>query len=139
MRICDFLDLCIEPGFCTVVVYDVERAEDLWKGPADEIPAELSELKVESWDIPSEAGVMTFNVAAYVETPLGASAVEWLPGADDDRPGFAKEAANHAEVRKFERRGPLLQRGRKEWQNSICAKGDRKHGYFGPGQAEKAI
>lgn len=69
MRICDFLDLCIEPGFCTVVVYDVERAEDLWKGPADEIPAdeipaELSELKVESWDIPSEAGVMTFNVAA---------------------------------------------------------------------------
>lgn len=52
MRICDFLDLCIEPGFCTVVVYDVERAEDLWKGPADEIPAELSELKVESWDIP---------------------------------------------------------------------------------------
>lgn len=59
MRICDFLDLCIEPGFCTVVVYDVERAEDLWKGPA-----ELSELKVESWDIPSEAGVMTFNVAA---------------------------------------------------------------------------
>lgn len=56
MRICDFLDLCIEPG--------VERAEDLWKGPADEIPAELSELKVESWDIPSEAGVMTFNVAA---------------------------------------------------------------------------
>ena len=55
MRICDFWTCVLNPDFAPLFVYDVERAEDLWKGPADEIPAELSELKVESWDIPSEA------------------------------------------------------------------------------------
>lgn len=59
-----FWTCVLNPDFAPLLSNDVERAEDLWKGPADEIPAELSELKVESWDIPSEAGVMTFNVAA---------------------------------------------------------------------------
>ena len=63
MRICDFLELCIEPGLCTVAIYDVEKDKDLWKGTAEEIPSEFAELEVDSWDVPMEPGIMTFNVS----------------------------------------------------------------------------
>lgn len=62
MSIYEIMDLCLEPGLCTVVVFDTEKGEEVWSGAGDEIPRKYADKECDSFDVP-EDGKMTFNIS----------------------------------------------------------------------------
>lgn len=61
MTIMELMDMCIEPSFCKVEIYDCEKGETVWTGWADELPEKYGEKYIESFDVPTE-GCLTFNI-----------------------------------------------------------------------------
>lgn len=61
MTVYDFIDLCIEPGFLKLIIYDGAAEENVYEGYADEMPEKYDDLTVESFDIPTE-GSITLNI-----------------------------------------------------------------------------
>ena len=59
----DFLDLCIEKSFQTVALYDMDSGEIVYKGSAEDVPYEYSEMEVWSWDcLTKGSDVFTINI-----------------------------------------------------------------------------
>lgn len=61
MTLYELINLCIEPSFLKVKIYDVNKCEDVWEGFGDEIPEEYEDLEVSSFDLPVKDSI-TFNV-----------------------------------------------------------------------------
>ena len=61
MTIIEIMDLCTDAGLCKVEIYHLEKDETIWSGVGDEIPDELQDLEISSFDVPSD-GKMTFNI-----------------------------------------------------------------------------
>lgn len=61
MTIADFMELCVDPSFCKVEIYDTNKEETVWFGDGDEIPEKYGESYIESFDVPTE-GCLTFNI-----------------------------------------------------------------------------
>lgn len=57
----ELMDMCIEPSFCKVEIYDCEKCEVVWSGYADELPEVYGERMIESFDVPTD-GCLTFNI-----------------------------------------------------------------------------
>lgn len=63
MSVYDFLDLCCDKGLLNVTVYDVDKCEDIWSGAGDEVPSNIEDMTVESFDVPTGDGQLTINVS----------------------------------------------------------------------------
>lgn len=61
MTVYDFIDLCVEPSFLKLTIYDANTGDDVFTGAADELPMEYEDLTVESFDVPTD-GHITLNV-----------------------------------------------------------------------------
>ena len=60
----DFIELCQDPGMLEVVIYDLESdGAEIYRGYADEIPDDIMDLTVESFDVPDSTGVLGINVS----------------------------------------------------------------------------
>lgn len=62
MKIREIMEYCIEPGFCTVEVFSTEKDRNIWVGFGNQIPYEVGDLEIGSWDVPYEEGKITFNI-----------------------------------------------------------------------------
>ena len=61
MTIAELMDMCIEPSFCKVTIYSVDKDGEVWCGMGDDIPEEFGDLEFDSFDVPTD-GAMTFNI-----------------------------------------------------------------------------
>lgn len=61
MTIQELMEMCIDPSFCKVEIYDSNVERVVWSGYADDIPEEYGELYVECFDVPNNC-CMTFNI-----------------------------------------------------------------------------
>lgn len=62
MSVYEFIQMCIEPGFLNVCIYDTESGQNIYEGEAEEVPTDMEDLTVESYDVPTE-GKLTLNVS----------------------------------------------------------------------------
>lgn len=63
MTVYDFLDMCIDERMLRVEIYDCESDETIFDGDYDDIPSELMDEEVCSFDVPSEIGKITINIS----------------------------------------------------------------------------
>lgn len=61
MTVYDFINLCVEPEFLKLVIYDGAAEENVYEGYADERPDKYDYSTVESFDISTE-GSITLNI-----------------------------------------------------------------------------
>ena len=60
----DFIELCIDSSMLEVAIYDIGADEpQIYRGYADEIPDDIMDLTVESFDVPDNTGVIGINVS----------------------------------------------------------------------------
>ena len=68
MTIYEFVGLCCEPSFQVYEIYDIDSGKTLYKGTGDEIPTDLEDYEVSSYDCISLANnkdVITLNICYY--------------------------------------------------------------------------
>lgn len=63
MSVYEFLELCIDERMLIVEIYDTDSGETLFDGDYDDIPSELMDEEVCSFDVPSEIGKITINIS----------------------------------------------------------------------------
>ncbi len=61
MTIMELMEMCIDPSFCKVEIYDTNKDKTVWSGWADELPEEYGERMIESFDVPTDS-CSTFNI-----------------------------------------------------------------------------
>ena len=69
MTIYDFLELCIEPNLLHVQIYDFSSQKVVFDGNGDEIPEELTEAEISSFDVPDLYGRICLNVELAQDDP----------------------------------------------------------------------
>ena len=63
MSVYEFLGLCIDERMLRVEIYDTDSGETLFDGDYDDIPSELMDAEMCSFDVPSESGKITINIS----------------------------------------------------------------------------
>lgn len=58
----DIMALCAEPAICFIDVYSLDDSRVIWSGRGDEIPDDIADMEVQSWDAPNKEGQIAFNV-----------------------------------------------------------------------------
>ena len=63
MSVYDFVEMCIDPDFLKVELFDVDKNEVIFNGMVYDMPEVLGcYYEVGSFDIPDKAGEITLNV-----------------------------------------------------------------------------
>lgn len=63
MSVYEFLGLCIDERMLRVEIYDTDSDETLFDGDYDDIPSEMMDEEVCSFDVPFESGKITINIS----------------------------------------------------------------------------
>ena len=62
MTVGDFLDMCCDASWLNVTVYDISAGKNVFEGEIFEMPDELADQELCSWDVPTKADCITVNV-----------------------------------------------------------------------------
>ena len=63
MTISDFINLCIDPSFLKIEIWESNSGKTIYEGWAEEAPDELLEQVVDSYDVPTRQDTITFNIS----------------------------------------------------------------------------
>ena len=58
----DFINLCTEDSLCDIILYDIDEAEEIYNGTLSEIPFNITDYEIQSFDPPYN-NVITLNVS----------------------------------------------------------------------------
>lgn len=67
MSVYDFLYLCVDERMLKITVYDLNTEQNVFSGDYDDIPDELMECEVMSFDCPYEPFCITLNIERECE------------------------------------------------------------------------
>ena len=67
MTIYDFIYLSCDAGLMKVEVYDMTTERVIWSGNGDEMPTEIEDMELMSFDVPYMTDTFTLNVETEVE------------------------------------------------------------------------
>lgn len=64
MTVYELLDYCFDAGMLQVVIVKVsdDDVQEVYKGYGDEVPDELMDAGILTYDIPAKAGELTINI-----------------------------------------------------------------------------
>ena len=62
MTVYEFLYYCIDPGMLTVKVWSNAQGQTVWSGPGDEVPDDICDAELGSFDVPYEMDTITINI-----------------------------------------------------------------------------
>ena len=68
MTIYDFVNLCCEPSFQRYKIFDLDSGKTMYEGAGDEIPSNLEDYEISSYDCISFAtnkDIITLNICYY--------------------------------------------------------------------------
>ena len=62
MSVYEFCNMCTDSGMLYVEIWDNEEATIIYQGPCDELPMELEDEEISSFDVPTRVDWITLNI-----------------------------------------------------------------------------
>lgn len=62
MTVYDFYNMCVDSGMLNVEIWDNDESAIIYSGPCEELPMDIEDEEVSSFDIPTRVDWITLNI-----------------------------------------------------------------------------